>query len=238
MYRIALCENSEQDRLIISSYLKKRFFELSSAYQLSEFISGESFLENMEPYRYDIAIFDVEMEKISGIRAARMLRDADKKVVIIFTSVHAESVFSSFYAEPLNFMVKPVSYPEFRQVLDLALKKVEEVGKTSFTYTSSNALFSVPISQILYFESDKRVITVKMTEGSDSFYGKLGEIERNPVLSSFLRCYQSYLVNPDCVYRITNSSVVLKNGEELPISRGKAKLIKSLYMEYISGIKL
>ena len=238
MYRIALCENNEQDRSIISTYLEKRFFELSSSYQLSVFVSGESFLENMEPYRYDIAIFDVEMEKVSGIRAARALRDVDKKVVIIFTSVHAESVFSSFYAEPLHFMVKPVSYAEFRQVLDQGLRKVEDVVKKSFTYTSSNALFSVPVSRILYFESDKRVITIKMTDGADSFYGKLSEIEKAPVLCSFLRCYQSYLVNPDSICRITNSSVVLKNGEELPISRGKTKLIKSLYMEYISGIKL
>ena len=238
MYRIALCENNEQDRMIISSYLEKRFFELASAYQLSEFESGESFLENMEPYRFDIAIFDVEMEKISGIRAARALRDMDKKVVIIFTSVHTESVFSSFYAEPLNYMVKPISYGEFRQVLDLGLQKIDQVGKASFTYTSANALFSVPVSRILYFESDKRVITVKMADGSDSFYGKLSEVEKTPVLSSFLRCYQSYLVNPDCIYRITNSTVVLKNGEELPISRGKAKLIKSLYMDYISGFEL
>ena len=41
----------------------------------------------------------------------------------------------------------------------------------------------------------------------------------------FIQCQRSFLVNLEYVAKITNSCVVLKNGMEVPISRGMAKEI-------------
>ena len=41
----------------------------------------------------------------------------------------------------------------------------------------------------------------------------------------FFKCQRSFLVNLNYVARIKNTCVVLKNGEEVPISRGMADKI-------------
>ena len=67
MYRIALCENNDDDKKWIKTLLDRISTEQNIPYLLSEYSSAEIFLNHMQPFLYDIAIFDVEMNKISGI---------------------------------------------------------------------------------------------------------------------------------------------------------------------------
>ena len=236
MYRIALCENNDDDKKWIKTLLDRISTEQNIPYLLSEYSSAEIFLNHMQPFLYDIAIFDVEMNKISGIEAAKRLRDMDKNVKIIFTTVHADNVFSSFYAEPLHFFIKPVKYEAFQEVFMKAIESIKRTQNNVFAFSFNNVIYSVPVSEIIYFESNKRVITIITARERFNVYGKLNNFENQKQLSYFIRCSHSYLVNPEYIKTISNNSVVLANGESLPISRGKVKIIKEQFMQYISEL--
>lgn len=236
MYQIALCENDREDLQRIKTLLERASRELQFSYQLTDYSSGEQFLNFMRPYLYDIAVFDIEMNKISGIEAAKKLRDVDKKVKIIFTTIHKENVFSSFYAEPLQYFIKPVKYEEFKEILLKATEDIRARKSQVFAFCFNNLLYSVPISDILYFESRKRIVNVVTISETLSFYGKLDELENQALLHSFIRCSQSFLINPEYIKTISNTAVTLSNSKVLPVSRGKYKQIKEHFMKHVAGL--
>ena len=98
MYTIAICEDIDKDRGILHKSIDKYFKDRGMTYKLFEYWSGEEFLNYAKPYVYDIVIFDVEMGKINGIDTAKKFRELDKTVIIIFVTIQAEMVFSSFSA--------------------------------------------------------------------------------------------------------------------------------------------
>ena len=236
MYQIALCENDKEDRQWMKDLLDRAFQEFKMPYYLTEYSSGEQFLQYMHPYVYDIVIFDIEMNKISGIEAAKRLRDVDKKVKIIFNTVHKENVFSSFYAEPLHYFIKPVKYENLKEILEKAIQDIKEKENRLFIFRFNNLLYSIPVSDIMYFESQKRVVNVVTVKESFSFYGKLDELETQDILRHFIRSAQSFLVNPEYIKAISNTNILLINSDSLPVSRGKYKQIKEQFMRYITGL--
>lgn len=237
MYRISLCEDNAKDRAWICTALEQIFAEQGEPYLLDEYVSGKVFCFSSKPYSYDIAIFDVEMEGMDGIEAAKRLREKDSSVKIIFTTAHKEAVFSSFYAEPLQYLLKPLKFSTFRDTILKAINRIQQNIGQMYSFSFDNTTYFVPLSEIMYFESNARTIEIVTVKKRYLFYGKLRDLETQPELAGFIRCYQSYLVNPEYIRNLA-STVVLRNGTELPISRGKAKTVKEQFMRYLSEKKL
>ncbi len=94
-------------------------------------------------------------------------------------------------------------------------------GKDTFSYYHRPRYHSMPISQILYFASDKRCVRLVTKNSSDSFYGRLTELEELLVNKNgiFVRIHQSYLVNIAAIATYGYQSVTLFTGETLNISK-------------------
>ncbi len=63
---------------------------------------------------------------------------------------------------------------------------------------------------------------------------KISEMEKNLPSEYFVRCHRSYIVNIKHVKSIIKNKVLLSNGAEIPISRGKYKEINDAFIDYIT----
>ena len=88
---------------------------------------------------------------------------------------------------------------------------------------------------ILYLESHRRQIILHGKEGSDTFYGRLGTIEKDLEQGScpFIRIHQSYLVNPHGICRYHPDRVEMENNAVLPISEARQREVKQKYHEFL-----
>lgn len=238
MYTIAICEDMDSDRKRLRKNLDIYFEERNMSYKLYNYWSGEEFLNYTQPYMYDIVIFDVEMGKINGIETAKRLRKIDKSVIIIFITVHANMVFSSFAAEPLNYLVKPLKYHQFRAIMDRATEKIEGVKNDFFVVSFNGIIYNIPMREIIYFESNKRLIKAVTVNGDYQFYGKLGDIERRLEEKGFIRCHQSFLVNSAFIQKVEKDNFYLVTEKTICISRPKSKMARKKFMSHIAGLKL
>lgn len=235
-YNIALCEDSDSDRLITRTYIQRVFEEMCKEYTLEEFWSGDGFLAQLRPYHFHIAVFDIEMKKVNGIEAARKLREVDKNVIIGFTTSYPGHVFSSFDAEPLQYLIKPVKENEFRNFMKKAVGKVDERNEVCFSLTYNNSIYRIPVSNILYFASNGRVVEAVTTQGRYQFYAKLSSVEDG--VPSFIRCHQSFLINPEFVANINGDNIYLMNGDSVTISKSRKKDVRDSYIFYVGSVKL
>ena len=98
------------------------------------FPSAESLLFALEdsPGDADILYLDVQMERMSGIDAARRLREAGCRAQIIFLTQMREAVFESFDAAPLQYLVKGgFTCEKFEQTFLKAVRLARQIGRAS-----------------------------------------------------------------------------------------------------------
>ena len=119
--------------------------------------------------------------------------------------------------------MKPVDRDKLFSVLDRAAANLEKAERR-LRVTFERRVDYVPFSKILYIEAQKQYVRI-VTEGEE-YRMKASLAETAAQLDEFFfSCQRSFIVNMRHVARILPDRVVLKNGAEVPISRGMAEKI-------------
>ena len=111
---------------------------------------------------------------------------------------------------------------------------ISDKSECNFEYKNQENSYRVMYKDILYFQSDGRKINIVMENDSQSFYGKLSEIEQECPEGLFLRIHKSYLINMHYIKEITYKWIKMINGDVLDISRSNRVTIRRKLMESMS----
>ena len=125
MTRIAVVEDDSAYRRQLREYLQRYERESGEALSVTEFSDG---LEIAEHYSssYDIIFMDIQMSHLDGMQTAQRIRAQDKTVIIIFITNLAQFALQGYKVEALDYVLKPIQYFAFSQVLQKAVKKVRD----------------------------------------------------------------------------------------------------------------
>lgn len=75
------------------------------------------------------------------------------------------------------------------------------------------------LDKLMYIKADDHYLNFTPSEGKAHFLrGKLSEIEKE-LPPNFIKCHRSYIVNTNFIKSSSSKGILLKNGEELPVSR-------------------
>lgn len=179
---------------------------------------------------FDMIFLDIEMDQEDGISAAKRIREYDKNVFIIYVTSHENHWRESFSVRPFQFLVKPVKEEQLEACFMAAYEDISSED-FFFRYTYQRVNYKVPLRDILYFESNKRKISIVTEKEIFTVYEKLNEIEKSlkGCKMSFLRVHQSYLVNYRHVEKQAYDYVVVDNGKRISISEDRRKIISEQY---------
>lgn len=85
--RIAICEDNEEHLEILEEMVNRWAKEEEKPVVIGRYQSAEQFLFCMkdEPH-YDLAFLDIQMSKINGLQLAKMIREEDRLIFLIFTT--------------------------------------------------------------------------------------------------------------------------------------------------------
>ncbi len=225
MLNIAVCD----DEKYICDFLKKSIFDCLAKADIegtvTVFDDGQPLVDlyKEEKANFDLILLDITMKKCDGMTAAKKIRAVDNKVMIVFVTASAEYVFSGYEVRAFRYILKPELLHGFTGVFRECLSELTKSDEERFTFQKSSETVSIPLRDILYFESDKRIITVKCHGEEYSFYEKLDSIEEQLKKQDFVRCHQSFLVNAKKITSVRVNDLTLLNGETLPISKRRAK---------------
>lgn len=81
--RIAIVEDSDQDRELLKKNLSRYEREKDIRFDLTEFSDGEDLVTDYSA-DYDLILMDIKMTFMDGMRAAKKIREMDSEVVIVF----------------------------------------------------------------------------------------------------------------------------------------------------------
>lgn len=227
---IVICDNEEIFRTYLRNLLVKDSFFGGTDIQVEEYADGEALLASWDEGRIrpDILFLDIRMPGLDGMETARALRQKGAKCLIVFLTSLSEYAREGYEVRAFRYLLKEEAERELGRVMEGCRK---ELGKENwFSFTQGHQIYRIPVEDIFYFESKKRLVLAHTAKESYSFYRKLDILEGELQGGGFLRCHRSYLVQERYVRSWKGSSLQLKDGTEVPISRGYEKEVNRRLM--------
>ena len=235
MYQAAIVEDEKPVSEYVRTLLVKHFQAQQLAVAFDSFDSGTAFLNMLKAhYHYDMIFLDIEMPGIDGISVCRKIRMLYPDALVVFISNKEELVFSTFEVQPFRFIRK--SQFEYMAPSLVSSLKMELLNRNRqiirIIEPLSNDIFSFDVNLIQYVEAQGRKCDIVTAENRTSVTSKFMDLNKLLLPYRFIKVHRSYLVNPACIFHVQRTCVVLNDGTELPISRGKAEEVKQLFLEY------
>jgi DNA-binding LytR/AlgR family response regulator len=239
MIRIGICDDDEQVLAQVGQYLYTYVHERGINSSINSFLSGEDVICDMDIHgAYDIIFLDIELSKMDGIEVAARLRQTYPATILIFISCHSEYYKAAFDVQPFQFIDKPIDFTNLCSLCDRIFNLVLDSPQLlSFYYNHIH--YNVSIIDIVYLESNKRLINVICRNEHYEFYDKLNNLEKYLAEKNhqFIRIHKSFLINPVYIKRLAADGVIMSNGDSLAISRERRQQVRQFYMEYFNRRK-
>lgn len=223
-YKIAICDDSDADRQYISNLVSRWGEDTGNTVHTSSFCSAENFLfQYAEKNDYDILLLDIEMGAMDGVSLAKRIREDNETVQIIFITGFPDYMEEGYEVSALHYLMKPIVEEKLHSVLDRAIKNIVKTEKR-LCVTFDRQTDYVLLNEIYYIEAQKQYVAIHAVGKVYRMKTSLSDTEK--LLDEyFFKCQRSFLVNLRYIKRILPNCVVLKNDEEIPISRGMAEKI-------------
>lgn len=228
MLRIAICDDDKVICQQLEDMLAEIEEEINEQFEVEVFYSGEELYRFLiKDNRYNLIFLDIEMRDLNGVEVGKKIRDEmnDETTQIVYISGREDYAMALFEVRPLNFLIKPVSKIKVEAAINKAIKILGE-SKHFYEYKNGNVNFSVPVGDILYFESDGRKVNIILMDDMKVFYGKLSEVEEKLKSQDFIMIHKSYLINFNHVIEYTYDYVKMSNKETLTISQNNRKAVR------------
>ena len=232
MLTIAICDDEKK----ICDYIEIRTTEFLAKNDLeaevSVFYDGSELLKKCEnnTQHFDIIFLDIKMKTLNGVECAKLLRDIGVNSLIVFITSSAEYVFSGYEVKAFRYILKTDLVNAFSRVFSECLLELKKLDTSFFTVKTSSSVKNIPLSDILYFESNKRLLNIHTKNEVVSFYEKLDNVENELKEKDFIRTHQSFLVNAQKIKSVSKDAVLLSNDFSLPVSKSKATKVKEAYL--------
>lgn len=232
MMKIGICDDRMDEVRSLSGMLQRIAERMGLNAEICEFDDGEELLQEIRTYGHmDILFLDIEMEGKNGIETAEIIRETDFRTILIFVSAYDQYCRQMIEVQPFAFVKKPALEKDMERLMEKILRAMS-VKNERFMFSCQRHRYSIPLHQIMYFESIGRQICIHCTHENYFFYGKLNEVEKKIEQSQirFARAQISYLVNLSYVKEWDYDKVIMDDGTEIFISKKYRKEMKLHYM--------
>lgn len=233
MLRFILCDDDEIQLGEMVDFTRQWADANKLTAEISQFTSAAALLEQFHPQRNDILLMDILMPGIDGITVAKNLRRQRADFHIIFMSSSENFALEAYAAHPYSYIVKPVAYSAYSQLLDNLLQKVHQ---QILSVNCGCNIYNLPIMDISVVEAVNRKLIFSMKDGSTVVANDTLTSIQQTLLKypAFFKPHRSYIINMQYVEHFNTKEIYIKNYQGLiPIARGLDKELKDQYFKYM-----
>ncbi|MBQ8530364.1 MAG: response regulator transcription factor [Parabacteroides sp.] len=217
---------------LLESYVNKTpFLQL-----VGKFNSALNALSELSTQPVDLLFLDIQMPELNGLEFSRILK-ADTR--IIFTTAFEQYALDSYKVNALDYLLKPISYPDFLKAANKALQWYELVKGNKGNENNTESIFikteyklvQVELRKILYIEGLKDYVKIFIEDEPHPILSLMSIKSLEELLPSnrFIRVHRSFIVQPEKIKVIERNRIVFGK-EYIPISDN----YKQKFMEFLS----
>jgi DNA-binding LytR/AlgR family response regulator len=209
---------------LMASYVKKTpFLELVGAYS-----SAVQAMQEMPDHPVDLLFLDIQMPELNGLDYSRMVPPQTR---VVFTTAFNQYALDGYKVNALDYLLKPISYPDFLQASSKAQEwfklvqqgqhiqqnvptqaKEEEIIDSIFV-KSDYKLIKIDLKDVLYIEGLKDYVKIYQENTTKPIMTLMSMKSLEEILpkQKFMRVHRSYIVQKDKIRVIEHNRIVFGN---------------------------
>lgn len=232
MLHIAIVEDNEQDAKRLEDCLTRYASQNRLTFRSTHFPDALKLINAYTP-NYDIVFMDIEMPLMSGMEAAKALRQVDASVTLVFVTNMAQYAVEGYSVEAFDYILKPINDYAFDLKLKRILAHVGSVGRERVVIRTEGETIGLDVRQIRYLEADGHYIN---WHTQDKVYRALGALKTTAadLPASYCAISRWHMVNMQYVRSVAGNNVVM-GSETLHIGRAYKQKFLQAYAEYMVG---
>lgn len=198
--------------------------------EVTRFYSGEEFINEYHKGMCDVIFMDIFMDEMSGVEAARRLREIDMDVTVVFCTSYNEYAAESYEIGAVYYLLKPYNYA---QVVAMMKRVVLTIEKPIKYMELPDGTKIIP-RDIISTEYYNHKITIHMHKSEDVSV-RISQVELEEMLKSeqyIVSVNRGYMVNMHMIEEIDCGEARMIDGSIIPISRGRKNEVKSCYESF------
>lgn len=240
MYLIALCddEKKELDKAenMLTIYQKEH---PGCIFSIQRFVSAQDLLQMVreKDYAPDLLLLDIYMPQMTGMLAAKELRDMGSEGRIIFLTSSVDHALEAFGVDATQYLVKPVTEKQLFPVLDKFLDEITEKQKRYLLLRIDGKICRIALEQILSCEAQGKRQCLYLADDSQAVVRMtIAELYRMlEPYEEFVKVGASYIVNLSHIDSINSHEICLDDGRNIYLPRGAYQPLREKYFLYYCG---
>lgn len=225
---IAICDDELNIVLFVQSIVKKYIESTDKIFIYTDYTKMKKELQ-----RIDILFMDIRLNEKSGIKYIKDNISDFKDTILIYMTGYDEYIEDAFETDPIYILRKPLTEEKVHKALSKAMEKLNSL-EDYFVLKNTKEVMKIKYRDLLFVESEGRIMNFHTSNGVIKKYGKLKEIE-SILGSNFIKIHKSYLVNINKIKVYKPTKIILENGTELPISRTYVKECREKVLTYLES---
>lgn len=214
---------------LLESYINKTPF-LTLVGKYSNAIEA---LEEIKNNMIDLAFVDIQMPTLNGLEFSKLIGSETR---IIFTTAFDYYAIDSYKVNALDYLLKPITYPDFLQAANKALNwfkitKIQSLPeRESIIVKSDYKHIQIKLNKILYVEGLKDYIKIYIHEQAKPTLTLMSMKSMEELLppAKFMRVHRSFIVNKNRINAIDRGRIIIGKNI-IPVSESyKSTLLQFL----------
>lgn len=237
MLKIALCDDNIADLSNIVSIIEdyQSLQRDKNSIKYTAFQNATDLIAAMESgLQYDLLLLDILMPFLTGMDAAKEIRQFNQAVKIVFMTSSPEFAVESYSVDAYYYILKPVWEKKLFILLDKVISETEIQLGASFLIKSKTGLTRININRLEFVEVVGRTILYHLTDGSViEALGSLRELEK--ILLSypcFIKTHRSFIINLEHIDTISQREIKTQSHALVPIAKSNYVTVKSAYITF------
>jgi two-component system LytT family response regulator len=207
--------------------------------------NGLAAVEVIDRIRPDLVFLDIQMP---GLIGTDVLTRVKHQPYVVFTTAYAQHAATAFELGAVDYLLKPFGPERLAKSLERIRAALGEPGSppafdrlrealgtgpmSRLFVRTGNAVVPVLVANVSWFEASGDYVTAVTGTGRHLMHVSLNRLESRLDPARFVRIHRAHIVNLDHVsaFRRSGRGLVaeMKNGVRLPVSRERAKDVRSL----------
>jgi DNA-binding LytR/AlgR family response regulator len=238
MFRIAICDDNKSDLLSIVNIINdyKLIHSNQPEIEYSSFHSAVDLIAAMENgHQFDLVLLDILMPFLTGMDAAKEIRQFNQDVKIIFSTSSAEYAIESYAVDAYYYAIKPIEKAKLFPLLDKIISEIEISDGTSILVKNKTILTRIYTKKLEFAEVIGRTILYHLADGTlIEAVGSMSVLEEELLSKScFIKPHRSYIINLDYIDTLSQREIKMRSLTIVPIAKANYRTVKSAYIAYV-----
>lgn len=228
MVYIAICDDDDNAIILHEKILKDSLQKCGIGYEITKYTQSRNLLYDIvdDDVFYDLILLDIEMPEINGMEIPQRIKDLLPNIRIIFVTSHTEYAIDAFELSIFRYVPKNNVKTKLAAAVQDAAKLIELEAGQEYMIQNTNRMEKIPYRDIYYIQRDGKNASIVSRGGKSKVRKSLQQVFCELDASEFIFIDRGCIVNIIQIMKISNATAVIKNGEELPISRSHLQEVK------------